>query len=200
MMWLRAGQDGRSRAPIIRTAPRWKQELRKTTTSTRKINDKNYYEVLEECYTDKERSGVPELADTITPAERWAMMMMMPWSAAILQQCEEVPATAPRDVPTAKPTAAKGAAVISSTTSATKMERTMTRQVPGVHTAMKSPARPATTTQTTTAASERERFASWQRWGQSTKSNRNAAAADRDRIEASATDTAAMQTEATKAK
>ena len=105
---------------------------------------------------DRERSGAPELADTITPAERWAMMMM-PWSAAILQQCEEVPATAPRDVPTAKPTAANGAAAVSSTRSATKMEMTTTQQVPGVDTAMKNPARPATTTQTTTATRERER-------------------------------------------
>ena len=66
MMWLRAGQDGRSRAPIIRTAPPWRQELRKTTTNTRKINnnDKNYYGVLEECYADNERLGKPELADT----------------------------------------------------------------------------------------------------------------------------------------
>ena len=54
------------------------------TTSTRKNNDKNYYEVLEECYTDKERSGAPELADTITSAEIRAMMMI-PWEAAIRQ-------------------------------------------------------------------------------------------------------------------
>ena len=101
------------------------------TTSTRKNNDKNYYEVLEECYMDQDRLGEPELADTDATQMR-RVMMMMPWAAAILQQCKQVPATAPRDVPTAKPTAARGAAAISSTTSATKMERTMTQQVPGV--------------------------------------------------------------------
>ena len=62
MMWLRAGQDGRSWAPINRTAPPWKQELRKTTTSER--NDKNYYGVLEECYANSEIAGKPELVDT----------------------------------------------------------------------------------------------------------------------------------------
>ena len=65
---------------------------------------------------------------------------------------------------------------------------------------MKSLTRPATTTQTTTVTRERERFASWQRWRQSTKSNRDAAAAGRDHNEAAATEMAAMQTEATNAK
>ena len=67
-------------------------------------------------------------------------------------------------------------------------------------TATKSPIRPATTTQTTTAARERERFAAWRQWKQSTKSNRDAAAASRDHNEAAVTEMAAMQTEATNAK
>ena len=46
------------------------------TTSTRKNNDKNYYEVLEECYTNQERVGEPELADTNATQMRWTMMMM----------------------------------------------------------------------------------------------------------------------------
>ena len=126
MTWLRVGQDGRSVTPSIRTAPPWTQERRMKTTSTRKNYDENYYEVLEECYTDQERLGEPELADTNATQMR-RVMMMMPWAAAILQQYKQVPATAPRDVPTAKPTAARGAAAISSTASATKMERTMTQ-------------------------------------------------------------------------
>ena len=64
---------------------------------------------------------------------------------------------------------------------------------------MNNPVMPATTTQTMTAAIEREMFASWQRCEKLTKSNRNAAAAGRDRIDAAVTETAAMQTEATKA-
>ena len=99
MTWLRVGQDGRSGTPSIRTAPPWKEQ-RMMTTSTRKNNDKNYYEVLEECYMDQDRLGEPELADTDATQMRRAMMMM-PWATAILQQCKQVLATAPRDVPTA---------------------------------------------------------------------------------------------------
>ena len=64
---------------------------------------------------------------------------------------------------------------------------------------MNNPVMPARTTQTMTAASERERFASWQRYKKLTKSNRNTAAAGCDHIDTAAIKTAAMQTEATKA-
>ena len=167
------------------------------TTSTRNYND-NYHEALEECYTDQEKLGEPELADTDATQMR-RMMMRMPWAAAILQQWKRVPATAPRHSPKAKLMAARGAAATSSTTSAMKMERTMTQRVPGVAAVMNNIVMPARTTQTMPAASERERFASWQRYEKLTKSNRNAAAVGRDRIDAAAIETAAMQTEATKA-
>ena len=55
------------------------------TMSTRNYNV-NYYEVLKECYTDQERLGEPELDDTNATQMRRATMMI-PWAAAILQQC-----------------------------------------------------------------------------------------------------------------
>ena len=80
MTWLRVGQDGRSGTPFIQTAPPWKEQ-RMMTTSTRKNNDKNYYEVLEECYMGQDRLGEPELTDTNATQMR-RVMMMMPWAAA----------------------------------------------------------------------------------------------------------------------
>ena len=77
------------------------------------------------------------------------------------------------------------------------MESTMTQRVPGVDAAMNNLAMPATTTKTMTAASERVRFASWYRCEMSTKSNRSAAVAGRDRIDTAAVETQAMQTEGT---
>ena len=197
MMWLRVGQDGRSWAPTIRTALPWKQELRKTSTT--KKSNMNYYEALEKCYEDCERFGKPEPSD-ISPTRMMMIRMMLSAEAAKRKQREDESATASRDAPKAEPMAARGAAATLLTTSATKMGRTTTQRVPGVAAAMNNPVIPATTTQTMTAASERERFASWQRWRKLTKSNRNAAAVGRDRIEAAATETAAIQTEATKAK
>ena len=133
--------------------------MKPTSTSTN--YDANYYKPLEECYTNNERLGEPELADTNATQMR-RTMMMMPWAMALLLQRNDVPAAASRDVPTAKPTAARGAAAILSMTSATKMERTMTQRVLGVAAAMNNPVMTATTTKTMTAASERARFASWQ--------------------------------------
>ena len=88
--------------------------------------------------------------------------MMLSTEAAKRKQREDEPATASRDTPKAEPTAERGAAAISSTTSATKMEKITTQRVPGVAAAMDNPVMPATTTQTMTAASEREMFALWQ--------------------------------------
>ena len=39
-------------------------------TPTNTIYDKNYYEALEECYTDCESLGEPKLADTKTKQYR----------------------------------------------------------------------------------------------------------------------------------
>ena len=55
--------------------------MKSTSTSTN--YDANYYEALEECYTDQERLGKPELADTDATQMRWTMMMM-PWAMALL--------------------------------------------------------------------------------------------------------------------
>ena len=53
----------------------------------------NYYEALEECYTDHERLGKPELADTNATQMRWTMMMM-PWVMALLKPRNQVQAIA----------------------------------------------------------------------------------------------------------
>ena len=160
--------------------------------STSTDYDANYYETLEECYEDCERFGKPEPSG-ISPTQMTMRRMMLSTDEAKRKQQEDEPATASRDARKAEPMAARGAAAISSTTLTTKMEKTITQRVPGVVAATNNPVMPATTTQTTTAARERERFASWQRWRQSTKSNCDAAAAGRNCIEAAATETAAVQ-------
>ena len=86
----------------------------------------NYYEALEECYEDCERFGKPEPSD-ISPTQIKMIRMMFSTDAAKRKQREDEPATASRDAPKAEPTAARGAAAISSTMSATKMESTMTQ-------------------------------------------------------------------------
>ena len=49
---------------------------------TMQYYNKNHYKALEECYTDYEGLGEPELADTELTRRA---MTMMPWTTTILQ-------------------------------------------------------------------------------------------------------------------